>query len=149
METSLNRDFVEILRELSDAGADFLVVGAHALAAHDRPRATGDLDIWVRPTPENARKVWRALGAFGAPLQNVTIDDFSAPGVTFQMGLPPYRIDILTEISGVTFDEAWPNRVSNEIHGQPYAVIGKEELIRNKLASGRPKDLVDVDALRQ
>ena len=145
----MNRDFVEILRELSAAGADFLVVGAHALAAHDRPRATGDLDIWVRATPENAKKVWRALGVFGAPLHSVTIDDFSTPGITFQMGLPPYRIDILTAISGVTFDEAWPNRISNEFQGQRYAVIGKDDLIRNKIASGRPKDLVDVDALRQ
>jgi hypothetical protein len=143
----VNRDFAEILAELSAAGAEFLVVGAHAVAAHDRPRATGDLDVWVRATPENARLVWKALAAFGAPLLELTLDDLSRPGVTFQMGLPPYRIDILTEISGVTFDEAWPNRIVNEFQGQAYPVIGKADLIRNKRAAARPKDLLDAAAL--
>src|SRR5207247_1524374 len=86
---SVNRDFVEMLAELSAAGADFLVVGAHALAAHNRPRATGDLDLWIRPTPENARRVWTALERFGAPLQELTLDDLSSPGVVFQIGLEP------------------------------------------------------------
>jgi hypothetical protein len=145
----VNRDFVEILDELSAAGAEFLVVGAHALAAHDRPRATGDLDIWVRATPENAERVWTALVRFGAPLHELTKADLSTPGITFQMGLPPYRIDLLTEISGVAFDEAWPNRIINDFAGHPYPVIGREDLIRNKRATGRPKDLLDVEALEQ
>ncbi len=143
----MNRDFVEILAALSAADAEFLVVGAHALAAHKRPRATGDLDIWVRATPENAKKVWSALTAFGAPLHDLTIDDLSDPEVVFQMGLPPYRIDILTSISGVAFEEAWPNRIINDFEGQPYAVIGLRDLIRNKRAAGRPQDVVDADEL--
>jgi hypothetical protein len=147
--SEMNRDFVEILQELSAAGADFLVVGAHALAAHERPRATGDLDIWVRATPENAERVWKALVQFGAPLIDLTLEDLSSPGITFQMGQPPYRIDILTDISGVTFDEAWPNRVPLVQEGQQFGAIGKSDLIRNKRASGRPKDLLDADNLER
>jgi hypothetical protein len=143
----VNRDFEEILSELSAAGAEFLVVGAHALAAHDRPRSTGDLDIWVRADRANAERVWAALSMFGAPLHDLSLEDLAEPGIVFQMGLPPYRIDILTEISGVTFDEAWPNRIINEFEGKPYPVIGRLDLIRNKRAAGRPKDLVDADEL--
>jgi hypothetical protein len=145
----VNRDFEEILSGLSAAGAEFLVVGAHALAAHDRPRSTGDLDIWVRADRANAERVWAALSSFGAPLHDLSLDDLAEPGIVFQMGLPPYRIDILTEISGVTFDEAWPNRIINEFEGQPYPVIGRLDLIRNKRAAGRPKDLVDADELER
>lgn len=143
----MNRDFAEILAALSEAGADYLVVGAHAMAAHQRPRATGDLDIWVRATPENATRVWQALTRFGAPLGELSLADLSSPGIVFQMGLPPLRIDILTELSGIKFDEAWPNRIVNEFQGQRYSVIGRQDLIRNKRATGRPQDLVDADAL--
>jgi hypothetical protein len=145
----MNRDFVEMLHELSAAGADFLLVGAYALAAHERPRATGDLDIWVRPSRENAERVWAALVRFGAPLHELTIDDLSSPGITFQMGIEPSRIDILTGISGVTFDEAWPNRLLVEHDGLRYGVIGKKDLIRNKRAAARPKDLLDVSNLER
>lgn len=145
----MNRDFVEMLSELSGTGADFLVVGAHAMAAHERPRATGDLDIWVRPTPENAIKVWAALVRFGAPLHNLGMHDLTSPGITYQIGIVPNRIDILTEISGVTFDEAWSNRLYVEHDGVRYPVIGKRELIQNKLATGRPKDLLDVQNLKR
>lgn len=141
----MNRDFAEMLHALSDAGAEFLVVGAHARAAYGEPRATKDLDIWVRPTPENARRVWRALAEYGAPLHDLTPEDFSAPGITFQIGMPPYRIDLLTEITAVSFDEAWPNRVIAEFAGGAYPVIGKQEFIRNKKATGRPQDLVDAE----
>lgn len=102
------------------------------------------MDVWVRATPENAGRVWKALADYGAPLESLSLDDFSSPGMTFQIGLPPYRIDILTDISGVTFDEAWPNRVYGDFGGANYPVIGKVEFIRNKIASGRPKDLADV-----
>ena len=146
---TVNRDFVEILQELSAAGAEFLVVGAHALAAHERPRATGDLDLWVHATPSNAVRVWRALERFGAPLHDLAIEDLATPGIVFQMGLPPYRIDLLTQISGVTFEEAWPNRLVILIEGIEVAVIGKQDLIRNKRASARPQDLVDLDLLER
>ena len=145
----MNRDFVEILEELSAAGADFLVVGAHAVAVHDRPRATGDLDIWVRATAENAQRVWHALVCFGAPLDELTIADLSSPGITFQMGKEPRRIDVLTSVSGLTFEEAWPRRLSVEHDGLRYPVIGKADLIRNKRAAARPKDLADVSNLER
>jgi hypothetical protein len=141
----VNRDFAEMLASLSAQSAEFMLVGAYARAAYGIPRATADIDVWVRATPENAVRVWKALADYGAPLHDLTLDDLSRPGVVFQIGLPPYRIDILTQISGVTFDEAWPNRVYGDFGGATYAVIGRDEFIRNKLASGRPKDLSDID----
>ena len=143
----MNRDFVEILAGLSEAGAEFLVVGAHALAAHGRPRATGDLDIWVRPTPSNAARVWDALVRFGAPLHDLTPGDLQVPDVVFQMGLPPNRIDLLTTISGVEFEQAWKDRVTVSVAGLTVPTIGREDLIRNKRAAGRPRDLADVEEL--
>jgi hypothetical protein len=145
----VNRDFAEMLSELSAAQAEFLIVGAYALAAHERPRATGDIDIWVRPTPENALRVWQALLRFGAPIEELTLEDLSTPGITFQMGREPNRIDILTGITGVTFDEAWPNRLAIDDGTLRYAVIGKSDLIRNKRATGRPKDLLDASNLER
>ncbi|HYC87620.1 MAG TPA: hypothetical protein VEO54_00285 [Thermoanaerobaculia bacterium] len=141
----MNRDFVEMLHALSDAGADFLIVGAHARAVYGEPRATKDLDIWVRADEANARCVWSALAAFGAPMTDLALEDLSRPGITFQLGVPPYRIDILTELTGVTFDEAWANRTSVQIGGVIYPVIGKREFVRNKRATGRPQDLIDAD----
>jgi hypothetical protein len=143
----MNRDFAEMLSALSDAGAEFLIVGAHALAAHGLPRATGDLDIWVRPSEENARRVLQALRAFRAPLHDLTEDDLSRPGTVFQIGVVPNRIDILTEISGVTFDEAWPRRETFVIEEQRLPFLSRLDLARNKRAAGRPKDLADLAAL--
>jgi hypothetical protein len=138
-----------MLVALNDAGADYLVVGAFAMAAHGCPRATGDIDLWVRPSPENARCVWRALGVFGAPLSQVTLEDFSTPDVVFQIGIAPQRIDLLTSISGVEFDDAWPKRIAVDLDGLHVNVIGRDSLIQNKIASGRPKDLLDVELLRE
>ena len=143
----MNRDFVEILSELSAAGADFLIVGAHALATHGVPRATGDLDIWVRPTPDNARRVLTALASFGAPLHDLTIDDLAKPDTVFQIGLPPARVDILSGISGVTFEEAWPRRMTVTLEGLDVAVLSRDDFIANKRAAGRPKDLLDLALL--
>lgn len=145
----MNRDFAEMLSALSDAGAEFLVVGAHALAAHGRPRATGDLDVWVRPTAENAAKVWAALARFGAPLSGVRKDDLATPGLVFQIGVEPVRIDILTAIDGVDFEGAWQRRLVVEIDGLKVPLIGRDDLIRNKRAAGRPQDLADIAALEQ
>ena len=143
----MNRDFAEMLSELSVQGAEFLVVGAHALAAHGFPRATGDLDIWVRPTPENAQRVMTALRRFRAPLHDLSETDLRTPGVVFQIGLPPCRIDLLTAITGVSFDDAWCHRRLVEVDGITFAVLGRNELIQNKRATGRPKDLADLAAL--
>ena len=145
----MNRDFVEMLDALSGAGADFLIVGAHALAAHGRPRATGDLDIWIRATPENASKVWQALGVFGAPLEELNREDLSTPDVVFQIGLPPARIDILTSLTGLEFETAWSSRQVHEVEGRRLPFLSREDLIRNKLALGRPRDLADVDDLKR
>lgn len=145
----MNRDFVEMLDALSAAGAEFLVVGAHALAVHGHPRATGDLDLWVRPTPENAARVWNALVAFGAPLDELRVEDLAAPEVVFQIGVSPDRIDILTSITGVTFDEAWPARVSAEVCGRTIPILGREHLLANKRATARTRDLADVEELEK
>jgi hypothetical protein len=143
----MNRDFLDMLSALSEAGVDYLVVGAHALAAHGAPRATGDLDIWVRGTPDNAARVIEALTRFGAPLVDLTIDDLCAPDTAFQIGVPPSRIDILSSIRGVTFEAAWPARMNITIDGLVVPVLGREHFIANKKASGRPKDLSDLSLL--
>jgi uncharacterized nucleotidyltransferase DUF6036 len=142
-----NQDFKDLLSELYAHDVEFLVVGAHALAAHGHVRATKDLDVWVRPSQENARRVIRAMTAFGAPMQAVTEDDFAAPGITFQVGVEPVRIDIITAVDGLTFDAAWRNRVASEYGGEPVFVISRDDLIRNKRASGRPQDIADIAAL--
>ena len=143
----MNRDFIEMLSALCEAGVEFLVVGAHALAAHGAPRATGDLDIWIRATPENAARVLKALARFGAPLLDLTVEDLSRAGTVFQIGLPPSRIDILSSISGVTFEDAWPGRLDVRIDALVIPVIGRDDFITNKTATGRPKDLSDLTLL--
>lgn len=140
----MNPDFRDMLSALCDAGADFLVVGAYALAAHGFPRATGDLDIWVRPTPENAVRVWTALRQFGAPMSRISMDDFHTPDIVYQIGVAPRRIDILTSVTGLTFDAAWPNRRTVQIEGLSVGFLGRSDLVENKRATGRPKDLADV-----
>ncbi len=145
----MNRDFVEMLDALSGAAAEFLVVGAHALAVHGHPRATGDLDLWVRASPENAARVWQALVSFGAPLDDLRQEDLTTPGIVYQIGIAPNRIDILTSITAVSFDEAWPARVNAKIGGRTIPVLGREQLLANKRATGRLRDLADVEALER
>ncbi len=143
----MNQDFVDLLRAFSDHKVRFLIVGAYALGVHGRPRATGDLDVWVDPTPDNAERIMSALRAFGAPLSDVTLDDFGRPGIVFQMGLPPYRIDILTALSGLTFPDAWPDRTQAAFGPLTVDVIGRDAFIANKRATGRAKDLGDIESL--
>jgi hypothetical protein len=145
----LNEDFRDLLAALLDSGARFLVVGAHAMAVHGVPRATGDLDVWISPEPSNAERVRAALLEFGAPVDQlgITLDDLRTPGLVVQIGLPPRRIDILTEISGVGFDEAWAHRTLHVVDQRDVPFLGREDLIRNKRASGRAKDLADLDVL--
>ncbi len=145
--TSLNPDFLDILSSFNAEGVEYLVVGAYALAAHDIPRATGDIDLWVRPTPGNAPRVVRALLAFGAPADQFSREDFETHDLILQLGVPPLRVDVLTSIEGVTFDQAWPNRVSVDLGGIVVNVLGREELLRNKRAVGRPQDKADVARL--
>ena len=143
----MNRDFAEMLAALSAEGAEFLIVGAHALAAHGRPRATGDLDLWIRATPDNALRVWKALSAFGAPLDDLRLEDLSTEEVVFQIGVVPARIDILTSLTGLDFDQAWQRRQALEVNGLTVAVLSREDLIRNKTALNRPRDRADIEDL--
>jgi hypothetical protein len=143
----VNRDFAEMLSALSEAGAEFLIVGAHALAAHGIARATGDIDIWVKPTQENAERVMRALIVFGAPLKNLTVDDLTKTDTVFQIGVEPCRVDILSGISGVQFADAWSRRLVLDIEGMSVPVLSREDFVTNKRASGRPKDLLDLELL--
>jgi hypothetical protein len=145
----LNPDFRDLLAALNAEGAEYLVVGGHAVAFHAVPRFTKDLDIWLRCNIENAERVMRALSEFGAPLAGVAAKDFATPDMVFMMGVPPNRIDLLTSIDGVDFDEAWRDRVATNFSGEPTAVIGKVHLLANKIASGRPQDLVDADVIRK
>jgi hypothetical protein len=145
----MNRNFVEMLRALSAADAEFLIIGAHAVAAHGYLRGTRDLDIWIRPTPENASRVWRALLDFGAPVRDVTVHDLSTPGIIYQIGIEPARIDLLTEPAGVEFVEAWANRVMTKVNGEEFPFLGKADLIRSKRAAGRRQDLLDLDHLER
>jgi hypothetical protein len=144
----MTRDFKDLLRTLNANAAKYLIIGGHAFGVHLEPRTTKDLDLFIRSDPENAKAVFRALVQFGAPLQDMSEADF-IDGTTFQIGQPPDRIDILQRIDGVTFDEAWANRIDGNIDGEvPAYVISKDDLIRNKLASGREQDLLDVKKLR-
>lgn len=146
----MNEDFLELLSALNAAEARFLVVGAYAVGVHGRPRATKDLDVWVEASPANAARVLSALRQFGAPLGDLAEADLEKPGTGFKMGIPPRRIDILTEISGVSFDDAWPRRIEAtfgpDVRSQ---VIGLADLLVNKKAAGRPQDLADVDGLER
>jgi hypothetical protein len=145
----MNPDFADMLSALSEAGVDFLIVGAHALAAHGVPRATGDLDIWIRPTEDNAKRTLQALAAFGAPLADLAIEDLTRPDTVFQIGVPPARIDILSGITGIDFDAAWPRRIPVVVSGHALAVLSKPDFIANKTALGRPRDVADMAMLAE
>ncbi len=142
-------DFRDLLVELHNAGADFVVIGGHAVAFHGHPRATKDLDVLVRATPANAALVYRALAAFGAPLEafEVAEADFAAYDGVLQIGLPPRRIDILNRVDGITFDEAIADGDTFELDGRPIPVIGLDALLKNKHAASRAQDLADIKAL--
>jgi hypothetical protein len=143
----VNPDFVALLRELGAAEARFLVVGAYAVSFHARPRTTGDLDVWIEPTPQNAARVIRALTSFGAPMLELSEADLAKPEVVYQIGVPPRRIDLLTSLTGLTFEEAWRDRVLGRLGEVEVPFIGRAALIRNKRALGRPRDLADLESL--
>ena len=143
----MNPDFVDLLRAFGAADVRFLIVGAYALAHHGRPRATGDLDVWVEATPTNAGRIMRALTAFGAPMRDVTEHDFTQQGTVFQLGVAPVRIDILTELTGLRFADAWATRVRGTFGDLNVDFIGRDAFIANKRATGRTKDLGDIEGL--
>ncbi|MCX7000442.1 MAG: nucleotidyltransferase [Candidatus Sumerlaeota bacterium] len=137
-----------MLSLLIENNVEFLLVGAYAMAAHGYPRATADIDIFVKPDPSNAARVFKALSEFGAALKDVTIQDFETPGTIFQIGVEPRRIDIITEIDGLTFEEASEGRDIINIEGLAVPLISKQKLIINKLATGRDKDRLDAERLQ-
>jgi len=143
----VHKDWKEFLQLLNDHEVDFLVVGAFAVAYHAIPRYTGDLDIWIRTSPSNAARVLRVIDAFGFASLGLKLADLENPDSIVQLGHRPVRVDVITSISGVTFEEAWPNRVSGEIEGVPVSYPGREDLTRNKIASGREQDVADLKKL--
>lgn len=140
----MNPDFEDLLRALSVARAEYLVIGGYAVSFHTEPRYTKDLDVWVRPTTANARKVMAALKSFGAPLANLHLKDLTTPGIIFQIGVEPNRIDVLTEVEGVEFDHAWNRRVDAPFGEVTVHWIGVLDLATNKRAVGRPQDVLDL-----
>jgi hypothetical protein len=146
----LPSDLREFLLAFNAHGVEYLLVGGYAVGVHAEPRATKDLDVFIRPELSNAETVFRALAAYGAPLTGITPVDFcNSPASVFQIGQPPIRIDILQQIDGVTFGEAWPRRIEALIDGVSVPVISADDLVRNKLASGRLRDLADAEAIRE
>jgi hypothetical protein len=144
----LPRDWQEFLSSLNASRVKFLLVGAHALAAHGVPRYTGDLDVWVAPAAANAKRVLEALRSFGfGSLKGLSAADFQKPDMVIAQGTPPLRIDLLTSISGCDFASAWRRRVTTTLGGETVAVLGLEDLRANKKAAGRPKDLLDVELM--
>lgn len=143
----LTKDSKEFIESLHSNGVEYLVVGGHAVAFHGYPRFTGDLDIWVRASPENAERLSHVFAAFGFADLEALRTVFSEPGSMVQLGIPPNRIDVLSQISGVDFAQAWPGRIDAQLDDVPVAMIGVEALLCNKKASGRPKDLADVDEI--
>ncbi|MHB1089953.1 MAG: DUF6036 family nucleotidyltransferase [Ilumatobacteraceae bacterium] len=143
----LDKDFNEFVTLFVASDVRFLIVGGYALAAHGLPRATGDLDVWVWISPVNAAKIRSALEEFGFSGLGITTDDFSRGDSIVQLGYPPYRIDILTSISGVEFDAAWDNRLVVDLDGVEVPFISRRDLIVNKRAAGRPQDVADVERL--
>ncbi len=143
----LNKDYKDILQFFVDEKVKFLLVGAYAMAAHGYPRATMDMDIWVMPSPENADAVLRVLARFGAPLHDLTAADLQKADTIFQIGVAPRRIDIITGATGLRFDETHARSVQTDIEGMAIRIPSLDDLIRNKKATGRTKDLADVEAL--
>ena len=145
----LNSDFRDILSAFCEEKVEFMLVGAYAVAAHGLPRATGDIDLWVKCSEKNAERVWAAIMNFGAPLANISKQDFTTRGNVVQIGVTPRRIDILTQITGVEYEEAEQQSITIEIEGIAIPVIGLAHLVQNKSAVGRPQDKADVARLQE
>ena len=145
----LNKDYKEMLQLLLEEQVDFILVGAYALAAHGYPRATGDIDIWVRAEEINSINIYRALERFGAPVDQITVNDFANEGIVFQIGVTPRRIDIITHLDGVSFGEADEDKVIVKVEGLKLPILSFDKLIKNKLSTGRERDELDVKLLQK
>ena len=145
----IHRDFRDLLKEFNGAKVEYLVVGAYAVSFHAEPRYTKDLDLWINPTPRNAQRVHAALSRFGAPLSKVKVGDFAKPGIVYQMGVEPVRVDILTSVSVLDFARAYRRRLRSSYGGVRISILSIEDLIASKKAAGRPQDLLDVETLKR
>jgi hypothetical protein len=145
----VNSDFSDLLRLFNDNNVKYMVIGGYAVTQYAEPRFTKDLDLWISTDVQNASEVYQSLRAFGAPLENLSESDFAEEGYFYQMGVPPMRIDLLMGIPGVDFDEAWQRHVDVDFDGLRVCFISRQDLITAKLASGRPQDLLDAEALAQ
>ncbi len=145
----ISYDFAELLRTFNAEDVRYLVIGALAVGYHSQPRATADFDVWVDRAPQNAERVYRALARFGAPLEHVTIADFTSDDLVFMIGAIPLRVDVLTDIDGIAFSDAWERRVPDVLKGVPTYIISLDDLIANKRAAGRDKDRIDLKRLER
>jgi len=145
--SAMNRDYAEMLRALNDAGAEYLLVGDHAMAAHGFPGPMEAIAIWLRPSSSNAHCVWEALELFGAPLLEVEQDDFAKPGIVYQIGVSPCRIDLLTSAYGLQFADAWKHRWLVPVGELRLPLLSGTDLVANRRARGRAKDIADAEAL--
>ena len=143
----MNTDYVDMLRCLNKAGVDYILVGGWAVNMYGYIRATVDLDIWVLADADNAKKIYTAVAEFGAPVSQMKPEEFAEYGMIFQIGVAPCRVDIISKISGVSYTDAVTRAVPKTIDGIPVRVISLDDLIANKKASGRVKDLADVEVL--
>ena len=143
----LNKDYKEMLQLLLEEQVNFILVGAYALSAHGYPRATGDIDIWVKADEANSKKIYQALARFGAPLEQINENGFAGEGIIFQIGVAPRRIDIITQIDGVTYDEADEDKIVVEVEELKLPIISLSKLIKNKMSTGREKDKLDAKFL--
>lgn len=145
----LPQDFNDLLKLFNERKVEYLLVGGYAFAIHAYPRTTGDIDFFIKIDPENAEKILAALKDFGFGSLNLKAQDFLTPGMVIQLGVEPFRVDLLTSIEGVTWEEADQNKITIENNGLPLPVIGKNELVKNKLSTGREKDFLDVKKIRE
>ena len=145
---SHNEDFKDLFKLLNEEHVDYLIVGAHAVIYYTEPRYTKDMDVWVAPTKDNAKRIWKALAQFGAPLVNISIDDFTNEDLVYQIGVAPNRIDILMGISGIEFKEANKSRVKSTYAGETIYLLSRIDLIKAKRASNRKHDQLDLEKLQ-
>jgi predicted nucleotidyltransferase len=145
----INSDFRDMLRELNAAGVRYLIVGGYAVMVYTEPRYTKDLDLWIEPTESNAQKLFVALARFGAPTGDLRPGDFTEPEVSFQIGMDPVRIDIMTSVSGLDFALAWERKVKVDFGGESAPVLCRKDVLQSKIAAGRIRDRQDLKKLRR